>query len=98
MSLTIILTYIYMHIHTAGGDDYEELNAEAFDVFLTFDDATRRLSFSVTIIDDSQLEAREDFELELRFDPFVQPPSGIILQPNVSTITILDNDSMIACV
>ena len=80
-------------ISIAGGADYEELNAEAFDVFLTFDEATRRQPFDVTIIDDEQFEYTEDFDLELRFDPFARPPSGVILHPNVSTIYILNDDS-----
>ena len=72
-----------------------ELNAEAFDVFLTFDEATRRQSFDVTIIDDELFEYTENFDLELRFDPFLaQPPSGVILllRQNVSSICILDDD------
>ena len=70
-----------------------ELNAEAFDVFLTFDEATRRRSFNATIVDNELFEYTEDFDLELRFDPFIQPPSGVILHPNVSTIYILNDDS-----
>ena len=70
-----------------------ELNAEAFDVFLTFDDATRREPFDVTIIDDELFEYTKNFDLKLRFDPFLaQPPSGVILRQNVSSICILDDD------
>ena len=61
---------------------------------LSFDDANRRMSFDVTIIEDELLEYTEDFDLELRFDPFLaQPPSGVVLCPNVSIINILDDDS-----
>ena len=82
-----------------GGADYEEINVEAFDVLLTFDDATRRLSFDVTIIVDGLVETAEDFDLELRFDPLLsQPPSGVLLLPSVSTITILGNDGGCECV
>ena len=63
-----------------------------FDVLLQFNNNNRRLSFSVTINDDEILESIEDFDLELRFDPFVTPPSGVILSPNVSTVYIEDND------
>lgn len=75
-----------------GGEDYIEINAETLDELLQFTDANRRLSFSVTIINDDQSEAREDFTLELRFDPFADPPSGVTLSPSVTTITIEDDD------
>ena len=82
-------------VSIGGGADYEELNAEAFDVWLTFDEATRRESFDVTIIDDQLFEYAEDFDLKLRFDPFLsEQPSGVILALNVSTIYILDNDGI----
>ena len=79
----------------AGGSDYQEINALFFDVFLTFDDANRQRSFDVTIIDDPLFELDvEDFTLELRFDPFAfEPPSNVILSPNISTIEIRDDDS-----
>ena len=64
----------------------------AFDVFLQFDNNNRRQSFLVTINDDNLLESIENFNLELRFDPFVTQPLGIILSPNVSTVYIKDDD------
>ena len=81
----------------AGGRDYQEIRANFFYVFLTFDDANRQRSFDVTIIDDSLFELDvEDFTLELRFDPFaLEPPSNVILNPNVSTVKIRDDDSKI---
>ena len=80
----------------AGGSDYQEINAIDLN-YLTFNDANRRQSFDVTIIDDSFFELDvEDFTLELRFDPFaISPPSNVILRPNVSTIEILDDDRKI---
>ena len=45
------------------------------------------------IFDDGILEMGEDFNLELRFDPFGTPPSGVILQPSVATVFIQDDDS-----
>ena len=80
-------------ILTDGGDDYVEISVQNFDVFLTFNDLNRRLSFEVTIIDDDLFESVEDFNLELRYDPFVAVPSGVVLSPNVSTVYILDDDS-----
>ena len=56
----------------------------------------RQQLFNVTIIDDSLFELDvEDFTLELRFDPFLAPPSNVILNPNVSTVEIEDNDGKI---
>ena len=80
-------------ILTDGGDDYVEINVQNFDVLLQFNDATRRMSFEVTIIDDNLVETVEDFNLELRYDPFFAVPSGVVLSPNVSSVYILDDDS-----
>ena len=70
-----------------------EISAQNFDVTLTFQDLFRRLSFEVTIIDDNLFESVEEFNLELRFDPFFAVPSGVELRPNVSTVYILDDNS-----
>ena len=79
-----------------GGSDYQNISAMNFDVILTFDETNRRQSFPVVIIDDPLFELDvEDFTLELRFDPFGQPPSNVILSPNISTIEILDDDGKI---
>ena len=76
----------------AGGSDYQEINALNFDVFLTFDDINRHRSFLVAIINDTLFELDvENFTLELRFDPFAfEPPSDVILRPNISVVNILD--------
>ena len=77
----------------AGGVDYRELNAEDFHVFLTFNDQNRRAQFSVEIFDDNLLENMEDFNLELRFDPFLpRPPTRFMLDPDIATVYIQDND------
>ena len=73
----------------AGGTDYKEINLSTFDVLLRFDMNNRRMSFPVTINDDELLESIEDFNLELRFDVQV---SGVILNPNVSTVYIKDDE------
>ena len=51
----------------------------------------------MTIIDDSFFEVDvEDFTLELRFDPFaLEVPANVILNPNVSTVEIIDDDGKI---
>ena len=75
-----------------GGEDYAEINTETPDQLLVFNDANRRVSFNVTIINDNQLESREDFSIELGFlgDP---PAAGVTLSPNITTITIEDDDT-----
>ena len=79
--------------NVVGGEDYAEINAETPNQLLVFNDANRRLSFNVTIISDNQLESREDFSLELMFDTFLgDPPAGVTLSPNVTTVTIEDDD------
>ena len=95
MYLKVLMLYNYS---LAGGRDYQEIRANFLDVFLTFDDAFRQHSFDVTIIDDSLFEVDvEDFTLELRFDPFAldPPPANVILNPNVSTVKIRDDDGKI---
>ena len=80
-------------METAGGDDYTEINADFFDVFLIFNDANRRRSFLVQILDDDLQESEETFDLELRFDPFRdEPPEGVTLLPSLSTVIIVDDD------
>ena len=64
---------------------------------LTLNDANRRQSFSVAIINDSFYELDvEDFTLVLRIDPVeIPPPSNVILCPKVSSVQILDDDGKI---
>ena len=76
----------------AGDADYDEINLTKFDVLLRFDEMNRWHLFPVTINDDDLLESTENFNLELRFDPFITRPSGVILSPNVSTVYIEDDD------
>ena len=63
-----------------------------FDVLLRFNENSRRLLFLVTINDDELLESIEQFNLELKFDLFTTQPSLVILEPNVTTIYIQDDD------
>lgn len=77
-----------------GTADFEELSALQVDVLLNLDNATRRQTFNVKIIDDDLFETTEEFCIELRLDLLRIQTSGVILSPNVSTIYILDDDSM----
>jgi hypothetical protein len=59
-------------------------------VVLTFDDSRRRDCFDVQLVDDNLVENVEDFDLELRFIGQVNQ-SGVVLQPNTATVTIIDD-------
>ena len=92
--ILLLVTILTILFSLAGGADYRELVAENFDVFLTFNDGNRRARFSVEIFDDNLLEGLEDFYLELRFDPFLDPPpSGVMLEPAEAIVYIQDDDS-----
>ena len=80
-----------------GGSDYREIRVNFFDVLLIFDNDNRQLPFDVTIEDDSLFERdMEDFTLELRFNPFaLEPPSNVILRPNIFTVEIRDDDGKV---
>ena len=53
------------------------------------------MPLQVKVTDDELLESLEEFNLELEFytGSNFQKPSGVILQPNVSTVYIMDDDS-----
>lgn len=92
------MQYNYAHFFfVAGGVDYRELNAEALDVVLTFDDRNRRQSFMLDIFNDEQFESAEQFDVELRFNPLPDssPPTSVevLLHPNVTTVYILDDSN-----
>ena len=88
-SQSIVIAY-----SLAGGSDYQEIRANFLDVFLTFDNIIRRAAFDVTIIDDPLFEIDvEEFALELRIR--LELPANVILNPNVSTVEIRDDDSKI---
>ena len=81
----------YYFSFLAGGADYQELIAENFDVFLSFNDGNRRARFSVQIFDDNLVEDVEDFNLELRLN-LTAPPSEVLLDPGIATVYVLDSD------
>ena len=57
-------------------------------------DEIRNICFDVLILDDLLYEDVESFNISLELDPFqIQP--GIIVDPSLTEIFILDNDSKI---
>ena len=88
---TLYLSYvIYYYYNTATRDDFIEINAELLNVALEFDDGRRRNCFEVQIVNDNLVENMEDFDLELRFIGQLDQ-SGVVLQPNIATVTIIDD-------
>jgi hypothetical protein len=53
----------------------------------------RRQCFNVRLLDDDIYEKLEIFTVILELDSFVMQ-SGVVVDPNVTTISIQDNDSM----
>ena len=54
--------------------------------------------FPIIIFDDNVFESVEEFNLELRFDPISGTPSGVKLFPNVTTVSIQDDDGILPCI
>ena len=67
--------------------DYENLA-----IILNFNESSTTLEVPVTIIDDDVLENDEEFTVLLELMN-AEYDGRVTLQPNVSTVTILDNDS-----
>ena len=57
---------------------------------MTFNNGRRRDCFDVTITNDKTVEQNENFRLELRFITGISQ-SGVVLRPNMATVTILDD-------
>ena len=85
------MTKFSVLVHT-DETDYTPLNPDTLDVFLTFNNATRRECFNVTITNDILVEGSEEFSLLLFEDPFTQPPPSTLFYASSATITILDQD------
>ena len=63
-----------------------------------FNNSVRQLSFNVSIMNDVILEENEDFTASLTVSPADRTRLGnrVTVQPNVATVTVLDNDGTIA--
>ena len=67
--------------------DYENLT-----VILNFNKSSTTFEIPLTVIDDDVLENDEEFTVLLELVN-TEYDGRVMLQPNVSTVTILDNDS-----
>lgn len=74
--------------HLGGEEDYLPITFFTNPLFQPFDNNNRTMCFSVNIIDDSLSEPDEEFYLSL----FVNAPIPVLITPNISVITIIDDD------
>ncbi len=89
MIIRIQLCVLYsLFIPIAGENDYVPITVFSSPLVEPFDENIRKMSFTVTIIDD------DVFELTEMFSIMVSPEiAGTVeITPNVGRITILDND------
>ncbi len=82
-----IATIYTVFLITVPGD-YESFIAFNSPLVSFFDENTRVLYFNITILDDLFVELSEQFSISLS----LSDPLPVKLTPNVSVITILDDD------
>ncbi len=79
-----------LFIPIAGENDYVPITIFNSSLNEPFNENTREMSFTVTIIDDNLFELTELFSIMVSADD----PAILEITPNVGRITILDNDGM----
>ncbi len=77
-----------LFIPIAGENDYVPITALNSPLNEPFDENTREMSFTVTIIDDNLFELTEMFTIMV----FMEVMGTMEITPNVGRIIILDND------
>ena len=90
----LVILVVYRGI-IVEGNDYQEIDAATLEVNLIFNDETCIRSFSIDIINDTLFEDIENFTLELRFEPGMEPPSNVTLHPTATVVNIIDDDGAI---
>ena len=77
----------------ADGSDYLDRTIPAVSISASIATGLPRETCAfVRIFDDDFLEDVESFKLDLLFDPFSPPQSGVFVDPNVTIVFIEDND------
>ena len=89
-----------MNVLFSDAGDFAEVGASSGStVFLaspaSSNSTPRRNCFMIDIIDDEVVESVESFTLVLDLEPF-QVQSAVLVQPNVTVISIIDDDSKYA--
>ena len=75
-------------VFAASGSDFDKIDLSNYSS-LVFDNDVRLGCFNVTIIDDSVLEFTESFTVRVELSA---PDPLINVYPNISSITIIDDD------
>ena len=83
----------YVIIYVGGADFTQVRPFIGFNQFLV-SSPSRRDCFNIAISNDTIYEIDESFTLVLRQDPFSPPSSSIRIQPDNTTVTILDGSGM----
>ena len=83
---------ILIHYSSLDETDYGRIAEQDFSTFLQFGDMNRRQCATLMIVNDSALENTESLTIDLVFSSLFTPPSRFILDPNVTTVEIVDND------
>ena len=83
---------IVIHYSSLDEMDYNRIAEQDFSTFLQFNNMNRRQCATLMIVNDEALENTESLTIDLVFSSLFTPPSGVILDPNVTTVEIVDND------
>ena len=83
----------YVIIYVGGADFTQVGPFVGFNRFLA-NSLIRRDCFNIAITNDTIYEIDESFTLVLRHDPFSPKNSSILIRPDNTTITILDESGM----
>ena len=83
--------YVIIYV---GGADFTQVGP--FTGFNRFpaNSPIRKDCFNITITNDATYEIDESFTLVLRQDPFSSPNSSILIRPDNTNVTILDESGM----
>ena len=90
----MLLLLIVIYYSSLDETDYGRIAESDFSAFLQFNDMNRRQCATLMIVNDEALENTESLTIDLVFSSLFTPPSGVILDPNVTTVVILDDDGM----
>ena len=91
---------ILIHYSSLDETDYGRIAEQDFSTFLQFNNMSRGQCATLMIVNDSALENTESLTIDLVFSSLFTPPSLVVLDPNVTTVVILDDDgkSMTTCI
>ena len=83
---------ILIHYSSLDETDYGRIAEQDFSTFLQFNNMDRRQCVPLMIVNDDALENTESLTIDLVFSSFFTPPFRVVLDPNVTTVEIVDDD------